>query len=68
MGLFDKGKDLFEQNKDTIDDALHSEKAEDVSDQVLDKASEGADGLTGGKFTDKIDSARDAADEKIGDE
>ncbi|GAB2508872.1 antitoxin [Paramicrobacterium agarici] len=68
MGLFDKGKELFEQNKDKIDEALHSEKAEGMSDQILDKAADGADNLTGGKYSDKIDGARDAADKKLGDE
>ncbi|WP_437584151.1 antitoxin [Paramicrobacterium sp. CJ85] len=66
--MLNKGKELYEQNKDKIDDALHSEKAEGISDSVLDKASETADSVTGGKFTDKISGARDAADKKIGDE
>ncbi|WP_166984477.1 antitoxin [Paramicrobacterium fandaimingii] len=68
MGLFDKGKDLYEQNKDKIDDAMHSEKAENISDQGLDKASDAADSLSGGRFADQIDGARDSLDEKIGDE
>ena len=31
-----KGKDLYEQNKDKIAEAVKSEQAEDISDKVLD--------------------------------
>lgn len=54
-GLFDKAKD-----------ALNSEQGERTSDSVLDKAAAAADRLTGGKHTDTIQQARDAADERIG--
>ena len=70
MGLGDlvnKGKDLFEQNKDKIDDAIHSEQAEAISDKVLD----GAEGLAkkvAPKAADKIEGVRDTIDGKIGNE
>ena len=57
MGLVDKAKD-----------ALHSDKAEEVSDQGIDKAKDAASEKTGGKYDDKIDKAGDEADKKIGNE
>lgn len=56
-GLFDKAQEF-----------LKSDKGEQVSDQVLDKAAAAADKATGGKHTDKIASARDAADKRLGTE
>lgn len=41
---------------------------EEKTDQALDAIHDAADKLTGGKFTDKLDSARDAADGKLGSE
>jgi hypothetical protein len=54
-GLFDKAKDF-----------LNTEQGEKTSDSVLDKAAQAADKATGGKHTDKIDKARDAADQHVG--
>ncbi|PJJ71372.1 antitoxin protein of toxin-antitoxin system [Diaminobutyricimonas aerilata] len=47
--------------------ALKSEKAEGVSDKLLDGVAGAANKVTGGKHADKIDGARDAADKRIGD-
>lgn len=60
MGL----EDLANQAKGL----LHSDKAEEISDNLLDSASAAADKVTGGKFADQIDGARDAADEHVGNE
>ena len=49
-------------------DQLSSDKAEEISDSVLDKAAQAASKATGGKYDDKINSARDAADARIGNE
>ncbi len=71
MGLDDLAKqagNLFEQNKDKIDAALKSEQAEEISDKVLDGAAGLANKITGGKFADQVDGARDAADKAIGNE
>ncbi|HLS74516.1 MAG TPA: antitoxin [Actinomycetaceae bacterium] len=57
MGIGDKAKD-----------ALSSDKGEQGSDAALDRASDLADDKTGGKHTDKVDKARDAADKKVGNE
>ncbi|OKL52937.1 hypothetical protein BSZ39_12215 [Bowdeniella nasicola] len=47
---------------------LNSEKAEQLSDSALDKAKDFASQRTGGKYYDKITSARDSIDERIGTE
>ena len=38
--LVNQGKDLYAQNKDKIGEFLKSEQAEDISDKVLDGASD----------------------------
>jgi hypothetical protein len=50
-----------------VQDALKSEKAEGVSDDVLSAVAKAADKATGGKHTDKIEQARQQADKKLGD-
>lgn len=49
-------------------DFLNSDKGEEISDQVLDGAAGFANKVTGDKFADKIEGARNAADDKIGNE
>lgn len=70
MGIDDivnKGKDLYEQNKDKIADVVKSEQAEDVSDKVLDGVADFAKKLAPGA-ADKIDEIRDGADKAVGNE
>jgi hypothetical protein len=55
-------------SNDKVTDALHSEKAEDVSDTLLDKVADAADNVTGGKFHDQLDTARDEADKHVGNQ
>ena len=57
MGLFDKAKD-----------ALHSEKAEEVSDKALDQAETFASQRAGDEHQEKISNVRDTIDKKIGNE
>ena len=52
---------------DKVKDALKSEKAEGVSDKLLDGVAGAVDKATGGKFHDQIDSAREQADKQVGD-
>ena len=66
--IINKGKQLFEQNRDKIEEALKSEKAEDVSDKLLDAVSGAAQKVTGSKYDDQITKARDAADKKLGNQ
>ncbi len=53
MGIFDKAKDLINENEEKIDQAV--EKAGDVVDEK-----------TGGKYADKIEQAEDVIQEKTG--
>ena len=57
MGIFDKAKD-----------ALNTDKGEQVSDGALDKGAEVAKDKLGEDKADKIDSARDQLDERIGNQ
>jgi MT0933-like antitoxin protein len=69
MGLEDitgKAQDFLNDN--TVKDALNSQQAEDISDKLLDGVAGVADKITGGKFADQIDGARDAADGAVGTE
>ncbi|WP_298865869.1 hypothetical protein [Microbacterium sp.] len=65
--LVNKGKDLFEQNKDKVDQALHSEQAEGVSDKLLDGAADLAKKVAPGA-AEQIDSVRDNVDKAVGNE
>ena len=55
MGIFDKAKD-----------ALNSDKGEQLSDSALDKGADLAKSKLGEDKADKIDSARDQLDDRIG--
>lgn len=69
MGLEDmtkKAQDFLNDSK--VQEALKSEKAEGVSDKVLDGVAGVADKVTGGKFEEQISQARDAADKQVGNE
>ena len=71
MGIEDLAKqagDFAKENADKVSEVLKSEQAEGISDKVLDGAADLANKLTGGKFADQIDGARDAADGAIGNE
>ncbi|MBX3104783.1 MAG: antitoxin [Microbacteriaceae bacterium] len=49
-------------------DAVKSEQAEEISDNILDGAENLIDKVTGGKFAEQVDDVRDAIDKKIGNE
>ncbi|MEL5992355.1 hypothetical protein ACOKGD_13075 [Microbacterium phosphatis] len=71
MGIDDvvnQGKEAFEQNKDKLQDALRSAKAEGVSDEVLDKVSDFAKGVLPDSLNDRIDEVRKNIDGAIGNE
>lgn len=55
-------------NDPKVKDALTSERAEDISDKLLDGVAGAAKKVTGGKFDDRIDGARDEADKRVGNE
>lgn len=68
--LTDKAKgiaeDLGDKAKGAFDAAKDAVSSEDKTDKVLDDIAGAANKATGGKFADQIDSARDAADDKLG--
>ncbi|MBD8583276.1 MULTISPECIES: Rv0909 family putative TA system antitoxin [unclassified Frigoribacterium] len=61
-----KAQEFLKDGK--VQDALKSEKAEGVSDTILDAVAGAADKATGGKYSDKIAQAKEQADKKIGDQ
>jgi hypothetical protein len=61
-----KAQEFLKDGK--VQDALQSAKAEGVSDKVLGGVADAVKKATGGKYDDKIDGARDAADKKLGNE
>jgi hypothetical protein len=54
-------------NSQKAQDVLHSEKAERVSDQVLEKTGDIASRLTKGKYDDRIEDLKRQADKRLGD-
>jgi hypothetical protein len=55
-------------NDEKVKRALESEQAEGISDKLLDGVAGAANSVTGGKYEEKIDGAREAADKRIGNE
>lgn len=71
MGIDDlvgKGKQFLEQHKEEIDRNLKSDKAEDVSDKVLDAAAEFVKKVAPDSVDAKVDEVRDNVDRRIGNE
>ena len=72
MGALDdltkKAQDFIEENKDTINEALNSEQAEDISDKVLDAVADAAKKVTPDEHDEKVDGVRDHIDKAIGTE
>lgn len=66
--LLDQGKKLYEDNKDKIDDVIHSDQAEDVSDSVLDKVADFAKGVLPEDMHGHVDGVRDSVDGAVGNE
>ncbi|RKS89892.1 hypothetical protein DEU37_1207 [Microbacterium sp. AG790] len=69
MGLDDivkQGTQFLEQNKDKIDEVIHSDKAEEVSDNVLDASADVVKKLAPDQFDAKVDEVRDQVDGAIG--
>lgn len=54
--------------KDQVSAKVAELATEENTDGLLDKVAGTVDSATGGKFTDKIDTARDFIDSKLGEE
>lgn len=71
MGIDDlvgKGKEFLEQNKEKIDETLHSDQAEQVSDSVLDAAVDFVKKIAPDSVDEKVDGIRDSIDSSVGKE
>lgn len=66
--IINKGKQLFEQNRDKIEDALKSEKAEEVSDKVLDGAADAIKKVVPEQQRGKVDEVRENIDRNLGNQ
>lgn len=66
--LVNQGKDFLEQNKDKIDDAIKSEQAEGVSDNVLDAAADFVKKVAPDSIDQHVDGVRDNIDKAVGNE
>ena len=66
--LVNQGKDFLDQNKDQIQDALKSEQAEGVSDNVLDAAADFVKKVAPDSVDPHVDGVRDSVDKAIGNE
>ncbi|MBN9213025.1 MAG: hypothetical protein BGO45_03600 [Microbacterium sp. 71-36] len=64
--IINKGKQLFEQNRDKIEEALKSEKAEEVSDKLLDGAADAVKKIVPAEQHSKVDEVRENVDKSIG--
>jgi hypothetical protein len=71
MGVDDiikKGTEMFEQNRGRIEEALKSQKAEDVSDQLLQGAADAVKKVAPEKHHDKVDEVRRNIDKNVGNQ
>jgi acetylglutamate kinase len=66
--IINKGKAMFEQNRDKIDEALKSEKAEDVSDKFLQGAADAVKKVVPAEHHGKIDDVRANVDKNVGNQ
>jgi hypothetical protein len=62
----DKAKAFVDENRDKIEEALKSDKAEEVSDKIIHGLADGLKKVTGGKFDEQIDKTARDLDDKIG--
>ena len=53
--ITDKAKAFVDANKDKIEEAVTSDKAEEVSDKIIHGLADGLKKVTGGRFDEQID-------------
>ncbi|MDD7927923.1 Rv0909 family putative TA system antitoxin [Microbacterium thalli] len=66
--IINKGKQMFEQNRDKIEEALKTEKAEDVSDKFLQGAADAVKKVVPEQHHGKVDDVRANVDKNIGNQ
>lgn len=62
----DKAKAFVDENRDKIEEALKSDKAEEVSDKIIHGLADGLKKVTGGRFDEQIDKTAENLDDTIG--
>jgi acetylglutamate kinase len=66
--IINKGKQMFEQNRDKIEEALKSEKAEEVSDKFLQGAADAVKKVVPEQHHGEVDEVRENVDKNIGNQ
>lgn len=66
--IINKGKQMFEQNRDKIEEALKTEKAEDVSDKFLQGAADAVKKVVPEQHHGKVDDVRANVDKNVGNQ
>lgn len=69
MGVDDiiaKGKKMLDENRDKIEEALKTQKAEEVSDKILDGAADAIKKVVPTEHHAKVDEVRENVDRSIG--
>lgn len=66
--LVNQGKEFLEQNKDKIGEALNSDQAEEVSDNVLDAAADFVKKVAPESIHEHVDGVRESIDGAVGNE
>jgi CHASE3 domain sensor protein len=66
--ISDKAKAFVDENKDKIEEAVKSDKAEEVTDKIIHGLADGIKKVTGGRFDEQIDKAADNVDKRIGND
>ncbi len=66
--LVNQGKEFLGQNKDKIAETLHSDQAEQVSDNVLDAAADFVKKIAPESVDAQVDGVRDSIDKAIGNQ
>ena len=66
--LVEKGKQFLDENKEQLDEVLHGDQAETVSDSALDTAAEFVKQVAPDEYDGKVDEVRDQIDKAIGTE
>ena len=64
----DKAKAFVDENRDKIEEAVKSDKAEEVSDKIIHGLADGIKKVTGGKFDEQIDKTAKDLDDRVGND
>ena len=63
-----KGKEFFEENKEKVEEALKSDKAEEISDKIIGGVSDFAKKIIPAEHHDKVDEVASKVDKSVGND